>query len=98
MHNGANLTYPIATVAYSGGDPVAGRFWDITFPQDVRNCEACHVDGETSGSWKTEPSRLPCWGCHDNDAARAHMKIQTYDPTPADPWSGDEEESCATCH
>jgi predicted CXXCH cytochrome family protein len=98
VHNGANLIYPIATVAYSGGDPVAGRFWDITFPQDVRNCEACHTDGTTSGSWKTEPSRLPCWGCHDSDSARAHMKIQTYDPTPADPWSGDEEESCATCH
>ncbi len=98
VHNGANLDYPIATVAYSNGDPVPGRFWDITFPQDVRNCEACHVDGQTSGSWKTEASRLPCWGCHDSDAARAHMKIQTYDPTPADPWSGDEEESCTTCH
>jgi hypothetical protein len=91
------LNYPIPTVGYSGGDPVAGRFWDITFPQDLRNCEACHTE-KTSGSWKKEPARLPCWGCHDSDAARAHMKIQTYDPTPADPWSGDEEESCQTCH
>lgn len=98
IHNGANLDYPVATVAYSGGDPVAGRFWDITYPQDVRNCESCHAAGTTSGSWKTDASRLPCWGCHDSDAARAHMKIQTYDPTPADPWSGDEEESCQTCH
>lgn len=97
VHNGANLNFPIATVAYSGGDPVPGRFWDITFPQDVRNCESCHNE-KTSGSWKTEASRLPCWGCHDSDASRAHMKIQTYDPTPADPWSGDEEESCQTCH
>ena len=97
VHNGANLNYPLATVAYSNGDPVPGRNWDITFPQDVRNCESCH-DANTSGSWKTQPSRLPCWGCHDSDAARAHMKIQTFDPTPNDPWSGDEEESCATCH
>lgn len=97
IHNGANLSYPIPTVGYSGGDPVAGRFWDITLPQDVRNCEACHTE-KTSGSWLKEPSRLPCWGCHDSDAARAHMKIQTYDPTPADPWNGDEEESCQTCH
>lgn len=97
VHNGANLNYPIPTVGYSGGDPVAGRFWDITFPQDVRNCEACHTE-KTSGSWKKESARLPCWGCHDSDAARAHMKIQTFDPTPADPWSGDEEESCQTCH
>jgi OmcA/MtrC family decaheme c-type cytochrome len=98
VHNGANLHFPLATVAYSGGDPVPGRNWEIHFPQDIRNCESCHVDGKTSGSWKTEPSRLPCWGCHDSDASRAHMKIQTFDPTPADPWSGDEEESCATCH
>lgn len=98
VHNGAHLNYPIATVAYSNGDPVPGRNWDIEFPQDIRNCEACHVDGKTSGSWKVEASRLPCWGCHDSDAARSHMKIQTFDPTPADPWSGDEEESCQTCH
>ena len=22
----------------------------------------------------------------------------SFDPTPVDPWSGDEEESCAVCH
>jgi len=37
-------------------------------------------------------------GCHDADAAVAHMRLQTYDPTPTDPWSGDEQESCQTCH
>jgi hypothetical protein len=37
-------------------------------------------------------------GCHDSDAAKAHMKLQTWDPTPTDPWSGDEEESCQACH
>jgi predicted CXXCH cytochrome family protein len=95
VHNGANLTYPVTTVGHD--DVVPGRFWDIEFPQDVRNCEACHNE-KTSGSWKTKAARLPCWGCHDSDAARAHMKIQTFDPTPNDPWSGDEEESCQTCH
>jgi hypothetical protein len=37
-------------------------------------------------------------GCHDSDPAKAHMKQQTWDPTPLDPWSGDEEESCQACH
>ena len=41
---------------------------------------------------------FPCSGCHDSDAARAHMKIETYDPTPNDPWSGDEQEACQACH
>lgn len=98
IHYGSSLTYPLRTVDYSGGDPIAGRNWDITLPQDVRNCQSCHTDGETSGTWATEPSRLPCSGCHDDDAAMTHMKINTYDPTPLDPWSGDEEESCKACH
>jgi len=97
VHNGSSLNYPLATVEYPN-DPITGRNWNITFTQDIRNCEACHPDYTTSGSWKTEASRLPCSGCHDSDAATAHFKLQTYDPTPADPWNGDEEESCKTCH
>jgi hypothetical protein len=100
VHFGSSLNYPLATVDYRSppADPIAGRNWDITFPQDIRNCETCHPDGTTSGSWKTEASRLPCSGCHDSQAATAHMKLQTYDSTPADPWNGDEEESCKVCH
>ena len=96
VHNGSALNYPVETVGHD--DTVAGRYWDITFPQDVRNCETCHETGTTSGSWATNPSRLPCSGCHDSDAAAAHIKLQTWDPTSDDPWSGDEEESCAVCH
>ncbi|MBI5485729.1 MAG: OmcA/MtrC family decaheme c-type cytochrome [Deltaproteobacteria bacterium] len=98
VHYGSSLNYPLATVNYANGDPVKGRNWAITFPQDVRNCEACHPDGTTSGSWLTQPARLPCSGCHDSDYATAHMLLQTYDPTPTDPWNGDERESCPTCH
>ena len=98
VHVGSSLQYPLRTVDYANGDPTTGRNWDITFPQDVRNCQACHVDGDTSGTWASEPSRLPCSGCHDSDAAMTHMKLNTDDPTPADPWSGDENEACKTCH
>jgi OmcA/MtrC family decaheme c-type cytochrome len=98
VHNGSELNYPLLTVDYQNGDPVKGRNWFIEFPQSIRNCETCHPAGTTSGSWATKPARLPCMGCHDSDAATAHIKQQTYDPTPADPWSGDEEESCKTCH
>ncbi len=94
--NGADLTYPNATVGHA--DDPAGRNWDIEFPQDVRFCESCHPDGTTSGSWKTKPARIPCSGCHDDDAAQGHMSSMTYDPTPNEPWSGDEREACATCH
>ena len=97
IHNGANLNYPLWTVDYSNGDPVAGRAWRIGFPQDIRNCETCHSD-DTSGTWATQPAVLPCSGCHDSDASWAHMRLMTYDPTPGTPWSGDEVESCQTCH
>lgn len=84
---------------------------EVIFPQDVRNCTKCHSDGDsdmtsgsfatygiTSGSWAKEPDRLACNGCHDSDAAVAHTAVMTYDPTPEDPWNGDENESCAACH
>jgi len=98
VHFGSKLNYPLTTVAYFPGDPIKGRNWNITYPQAVRNCETCHPAGTTSGTWKTKVSRLACAGCHDSDAARAHMKVQTSDPTPADPWNGDEAESCKVCH
>ncbi|MBI2893735.1 MAG: OmcA/MtrC family decaheme c-type cytochrome [Deltaproteobacteria bacterium] len=97
VHFGSSLNYPLATVDYGNGDPVKGRAWDITFPQDVRNCEVCHTE-ETSGSWLTNPGMIPCSGCHDSDAAMAHMRAMRFDPTPENPWSGDEEEACAACH
>jgi len=96
VHNGANLNYPEATVGHSDGD--AGRYWNIAYPQDIRYCEACHDADTTSGSWETSPNRLACSGCHDSDSATAHIKLQTWDPTPDDPYSGDEEESCGVCH
>lgn len=68
---------------------------ELVFPQDVRNCTKCHAKTDT---WKKTPSRLSCLGCHDSDAAIAHGTLNTIDPTPAQPYSGDEHESCSACH
>lgn len=67
----------------------------VIFPQDVRNCTKCHNE---SPSWNEKPSRLACLACHDSDAAVFHGTLTTWDPTPADPWSGDEQETCVVCH
>ena len=72
-------------------------FSNVIFPQDVRNCTKCH-DAAGSTTWKEKPSRLACNACHDSDAAISHGLLMTVDATPADPWSGDEIESCKTCH
>ncbi len=96
VHAGATLHYPNVTVSHADGIP--GRDWDITYPTELRTCDAnCHGP-TTSGSWKTKPARLPCMGCHDTDAATAHFRDMTYDPTPLSPFSGDEREACAACH
>jgi hypothetical protein len=97
VHNGSRLTYPTTTVGHEETSAF-GRNWRINYPMDIRNCESCHPGATTSGSWKTNANRLACMGCHDSDAATAHMKLQTYDPTPLAPWSGDEQESCKQCH
>lgn len=52
----------------------------------------------TSGRNLSNPGRIACNGCHDSDAAIAHTTLMTFDPTPANPFSGDESESCSTCH
>ncbi len=96
VHNGENLTYPNTTVGHADENPA--RNWAVLYPQDIRNCETCHVKGTTTGTWSTKASRLPCSGCHDSDAATAHIKLMTVDPTPNDPWSGDEVEACTVCH
>ena len=73
----------------------ADYFKDVIFPQDVRNCTKCHADNP---KWKQEPSRVPCLACHDSDDAKCPGKLTTYDPTPDDPYGGDEVETCKTCH
>jgi hypothetical protein len=103
VHNGAHLNYPNTTVSHADGE--AGRNWDIAMPTDLRTCDAtCHPSTApfnttaVSGSWLTKAARLPCGGCHDSDPAQAHFKAMTWDPTPSDPYSGDEFEACQACH
>jgi len=73
----------------------AEHYAEIIFPQDVRNCVKCHSE---SDMWTQEPSRLACLACHDTDSAQTHAALQTVDPTPVEPWSGDEVETCVVCH
>jgi predicted CXXCH cytochrome family protein len=97
VHNGSKLNYPVITVAHEETANF-GRNWNITYPMNIRNCESCHPAATTSGTWKANPNRFACLGCHDSDAATAHMDIMTNDPTPNAPFSGDEVEACKTCH
>lgn len=78
-------------------DARRGEFEEIIFPQDVRNCTKCHSE-PANMSWNEKPGRLACLACHDKQSAVVHASLQTWDPTPEDPWSGDEVETCDVCH
>lgn len=91
VHYGHYLENPDELHSTWDGD-APGR---IIFPHDVRSCGTCH---SVSDSWMDAPGRVACLGCHDSTAAQAHGTLNTIDPTPTEPYSGDETEACATCH
>jgi predicted CXXCH cytochrome family protein len=92
LHFGRYLEHP--EEIYSGGNPFA----ELVFPQDIRNCSACHPAGDTTAAWLEQPNRVACLGCHDSDAAKTHAQLNTYIPDPDDPYGADSAESCAVCH
>ncbi len=38
---------------------------DVTYPQDLRNCDACHKDAAQGAQAKTTANRAVCGSCHD---------------------------------
>ena len=73
------------------------------FTGDLRNCDACHVNGSqnvptpdgalptiTNNAWWTpmQPDSAACLSCHDDDDSAAHAYSNTA-------FFG---ESCSTCH
>jgi hypothetical protein len=92
VHFGAYLNRP--EDVYAGN---AYEFAGIILPQDVRNCTKCH-SADTTGTWKTAPSKLACLSCHDSDAARTHGKVNTAVGPSGDPLGVDSVETCNLCH
>ncbi|MBI4234486.1 MAG: hypothetical protein HY686_08605 [Chloroflexi bacterium] len=98
VHFGGYLEHPEWIYAGATGNAAsANAFNEIIFPQDIRNCTKCH-SAETTGTWKTAPSRLACMACHDSGKATSHGALMTLDPTPLDPYGSDAVETCTVCH
>ena len=55
-------------LALSGGSYTAiTKPYEITYPQDVRNCDKCHIKPAVqAGNFATMPTRRACGGCHDD--------------------------------
>lgn len=106
MHMGSGL---LKSGYYFNADD-AGKFNEVKFPQDQRNCIKCHTATSTASNkttdgdnWKNVPSRLACGACHDgvNFATGTGTSLVTRVPgawthTPAGPQADDSQ--CSTCH
>ncbi len=63
---------------------------DITYPQDIRNCETCHDKASAGGaSWYSYPSSAACGSCHDD------VNFTTGANHVAGPAT---DATCADCH
>jgi predicted CXXCH cytochrome family protein len=61
IHRGEELTL-------KGGTYVGfSQPYEVTYPQDVRNCTKCHrAPAAKAGNWSAQPSRRVCNSCHDD--------------------------------
>jgi OmcA/MtrC family decaheme c-type cytochrome len=93
IHRGHNLTQPYIII---GNANSLHDYSHVTYPQDIRNCQNCHV-GDTANNvpaqndlWLTQPSRRACGACHDS------VNWVSGEGHAAGPQANDT--ACATCH
>ncbi len=93
IHMGGNLAMPFA-VWIPGTSTTAGRmeypFEGVTYPQDIRNCTACHNDSEAGSAWRTTVSVAACGSCHDSTTFSG--------PNPTHSAGPATDEMCSACH
>jgi OmcA/MtrC family decaheme c-type cytochrome len=98
IHRGANLPSVQAGKPYIivGHNQSVHDYSHIVYPQDIRNCQNCHVGTVPSKApsqahvFMTEPTRQACGSCHDN------INWVTGEGHAAGPQLNDDR--CGNCH
>ena len=90
IHMGEDLTMKGGT--YQGFP----KPYEVTYPQDVRNCVKCHRSpAPLADNWKNQPSQRACGACHDDisfvNPPPNGRKLHTGGAVSVDT-------SCALCH
>ena len=97
IHYGENLTnLPYIIWGFRNGEH---DYSDIVYPQDIRNCQNCHVGSATTNefypevalsnhgdNWNEYPSRATCGSCHDDVDWDSHRGGQP------------DDSRCGGCH
>lgn len=103
IHHGEELPSVQAGTPYQiiGFGGSVHDYSEVVFPQDIRNCTACHKEEAKSGqeaAWLTNPTRAACGSCHD----RTWFGSPTETPEGFINHSVEFEQSddrlCAACH
>lgn len=92
IHRGAHLPSVVSGTPYIiiGFQGAVHDYSHIHFPQDIRNCGACHT-GKHADWHKTHPSRAACGSCHDDVNF-----VTGAGHGPGIPQANDN--ACSTCH
>lgn len=98
IHDASNLPSVVAGTPYQiiGYQQSVNDFSTVVFPQDIRNCQNCHVGTDPTKApsqalnYLTQPSRAACGSCHDD------VNWTTGANHPAGPQADDS--ACSTCH
>ncbi len=83
-------------LALNGGSYTGvAKPYEITYPQDVRNCVKCHTGASQAANFMAKPSRRACGACHDGTSFLATP------PAGRTLHTGGamaNDATCATCH
>jgi hypothetical protein len=83
---------------------------ETTYPQDIRNCGACHDGAAQGAQWKTRPNRSACGSCHDNVDFTGAITTPSCSAKTTDPTTGKlvdckhsggtqtTDANCTNCH
>ena len=72
IHRGRTLPSVVAggSLRVVGFNGAVTDWSHLRYPQDLRNCNACHNEGATdapdASRWATQPSHAVCTSCHDD--------------------------------
>ena len=92
IHQGENLPSVKNGKPYQiiGFNQSVVDFSTVAFPNDTRNCQACHKDGAAQANAYMKPNRAACGSCHDN------VNFATGENHVDLPQISDNQ--CSTCH